>query len=484
MQRGCVMSDQTSTTNQLRKNSLGVGAITFLVVSAAAPLTGAGGGIPPSMLLGNGAGIAGSFLIVTLILLAFSVGYVAMSRHVKNAGAFYAFAAQGLGGRAGGAAAMIAILSYNAMQIGLMGLFGAVASGTFAQWGIDLPWYVWTYLAIALVAVLGYRQVDLSAKVLMVLVLTEFAIVVLLDGSILFSGGAAGLNLQPFAWSQITSGVPSIGILFCFAGFIGFEATTIYSEEAKNPSVTVPKATYVSVLAIGIFYTITAWLMVMGIGIDNLLPTIGGLPDPSAFLFVLGETYIGGTLTSVMGVLFMTSIFAAVLAFHNAVARYKFVAGREGILPDAVGVTHDTHQSPHVGSIIQTVLALLVVSLFVVKGLDPVLNLFVWLTQLGTLGVLGLMALTSFSVMAFFSRDAMGEGVWSTKILPLITGLIMAALFVKIFTDFGALTGSEGMLSWGLPALVPVFGVIGYLLASGLANRDPGRFAEMGNTKV
>lgn len=472
-----------SSGNQLRSNSLGVGAVSFLVVSAAAPLTGAGGGIPPSMLFGNGAGIAGSFLIVTLILLAFSVGYVAMSRHIRNAGAFYAFAAQGLGGRAGGAAALIAILSYNAMQIGLLGLLGAVASGTFAGFGLDLPWYVWSYVAIALVAVLGYRQVDLSAKVLMLLVLGEFAIVVALDAAILITGGAAGLNLQPFAWSQITSGTPSIGILFCFAGFIGFEATTIYSEEAKDPSVTVPKATYLSVLLIGIFYTVTAWLMVMGIGIDNLLPTISGLPDPSAFLFILAETYIGGTLSTIMGVLFMTSIFAAVLAFHNAVARYKFVAGREGILPDALGVTHAVHQSPHMGSILQTALALIVVTLFVIGGLDPVLNLFVWLTQLGTLGVLGLMALTSFAVIAFFSRDAMGEGVWSTKIFPAITGLMMAALFVKIFMDFGALTGAGSVLAIGLPSLVILFGIVGYALASGLAARDPARFARMGQSK-
>ncbi len=480
------MADPTNglDSNQLRKNSLGVGSITFMVVSAAAPLTAAGGGVPPSMLLGNGAGIAGSFLIVTLILLAFSVGYVAMSRHVKNAGAFYAFAAQGLGGRVGGGAAMIAILSYNAMQIGLLGLFGAVASGTFAQWGLVLDWYVWSYIAIVLVAILGYRQVDLSAKVLMVLVLAEFAIVVALNLAILFSGGESGLNLQPFAWSEITSGVPSIGILFCFAGFIGFEATTIYSEEAKNPSVTVPRATYFSVILIGVFYTITSWLMVMGIGIDKLLPTLGGLPDPTAFLFILGETYIGPTLTMIMGVLFMTSIFAAVLAFHNAVARYKFVAGREGILPDSVGVTHDVHRSPHVGSIIQTVLALVVLTVFVVQGMDPVLNLFVWLTQLGTLGILGLMALTSFSVMAFFGKDARGETALATKILPLITGVIMAGLFIKIFMDFGALTGTAGMLSWGLPALVLIFGVIGFVLASQLASKDPSRFGQMGSTKL
>jgi amino acid transporter len=439
----------------LRSNALGVSAITFMVVSAAAPLTGAGGGIPPSMLFGNGAGIAGSFAIVTLILLAFSVGYVAMARHVKNAGAFYAFTAQGLGGHMGGGAAMIAILSYNAMQIGLMGLLGAVASGTFAQWGLELPWYVWTYIAIALVAVLGYRQVDLSAKVLVVLVALEFLIVIALNLSILFKGGASGLNLQPFTWAQITSGTPSIGFLFCFAGFIGFEATTIYSEEARNPSVTVPKATYISVLAIGIFYTITSWLMTMGIGVENLMPTLQGLPDPSAFLFILGETYIGATLTQVMGVLFMTSIFAAVLAFHNAVARYKFVAGREGLLPDRVGTTHADFLSPHVGSVIQTVLALAVVTLFVIKGLDPVLNLFVWLSQLGTLGLLGLMALASFAVIAFFTKDAMGENAMSTKVFPVISGLILL-----------------------------VAGAIGIVLAAMLKGRDPGRFAELGKGKL
>ena len=163
------MAEAGIPTNQLKKNSLGVAAITFMVVSAAAPLTGAAGGIPLSMLLGNGVGIPGTFLIVTAILLMFSAGYVAMSRHVKNAGAFYAFAAQGLGGHVGGAAALIAMLSYNAMQIGLMGLFGAAAAGTFSQFGIDLPWYYWSYGAIVVIAVLGYRQVDLSAKVLMLL---------------------------------------------------------------------------------------------------------------------------------------------------------------------------------------------------------------------------------------------------------------------------------------------------------------------------
>lgn len=479
------MADMGAPSKVLRSNALGVAAISFMVISAAAPLTGAAGGIPLSMLLGNGAGIPGTFLMVTAILLIFAAGYVAMARHVKNAGAFYAFAAQGLGGHVGGAAAIIAMLSYNAMQIGLMGLFGAAASGTFATFGIDLPWYYWAYAAIAIIAVLGYRQVDLSAKVLMVLVFLEFAIVLLLDAAILFKGGAAGLSLEPFTPAQIFSTPTwSIGVLYCFAGFIGFEATTIYSEEARDPHVTVPKATFLSVLAIGIFYSITSWLMVMGIGIDQLMPTLGGGMDPTTFLFMLGGTYLGETLTNVMGILFVTSVFAALLAFHNAIARYIFVTGREGILPDSVGITHGKHLSPHVGSVIQTILALLVVTLFVVQGLDPVLNLFSWLSQLGTLGILGLMSLTSFAVIAFFSRNALGEGAISTKVLPLIAGVIMAVLFVKIFADFGALTGAEGNLSWMLPSLVIVAAVVGIALAAMLKGRDPKRFADLGKTKV
>lgn len=474
------LSNPTSS-NQLKKNSLGVGAITFLVISAAAPLTAVAGGVPISMLLGNGAGIAGSFAIVTAILLVFSVGYVAMSRHISNAGAFYAFTAQGLGGRMGGATAWVAILSYNAMQIGILGLLGAASANTFGAIGINLPWWVWSYIAIAIVAVLGYRQVDLSAKILMVLVALEYVIVIIVDAAIVVKGGDSGLSMAPFSWSQIMSGVPSIGILFCFAAFIGFEATTIYSEEARDPKVTVPKATYISVILIGVFYMITAWLMAVGAGVDKVVPTLQGLLDPTTFLFDLAGRYVGGTIPTIMGFLFVSSLFAGVLAFHNGVARYKYVAGREGLLLDSIGVTHDVHQSPHVGSIIQTVLAFVVVGLFAAMGMDPVLQLFTWLTQLGTLGVLGMMAVTSFSVIAFFSKQANAtEGAVSTKVLPLLAGLAMAALFTVIFAQFGALTGAAGWLGVALPALVPLVAVIGYLIASNLANKDPERFARMG----
>jgi amino acid transporter len=478
------MSDTTNGAgaNRLRKNSLSTGAVTFLVVSAAAPLTAVAGGVPLSMLLGNGAGIPGAFLIVTAILLIFAVGYVAMARHVNNAGAFYAFAARGLGGGSGGASALIALLSYNCMQIGVLGLLGAATSGVFASFGLTLPWWLWSYVAIALVAVFGYRSVDLSAKVLTVLVVLEYVVVLIFDFAVIGKGGDAGLSMAPFSMTQIMSGVPAIGILFCFAAFIGFEATTIYSEEASTPEITVPRATYISVTLIGVFYMFTSWLMVNAAGVDKLVPQIGGLADPTSFLFVLTDQYVGNWLTQIMSVLFVTSLFAGVLAFHNGVARYMYVAGREKLLPASVGVTHPRFQSPHVGSVIQTILAVIVVGIFAYTGQDPVLALFSWLTNVGTLGIVVLMAVTSISVVAFFRKNPEKEpNALKSLILPALAGLALVVTIYEIVINFGNLSGTSGFLGVFLPGMVVIAAVIGFFCAMALKARSPADYAKLGS---
>ena len=106
----------------------------------------------------------------------------------------------------------------------------------------------------------------------------------------------------------------------------------------------------------------------------------------------------------IAGLLLVSSLFAALSAFHNYIARYSYVAGRDGLLPGAFGTTHDVHQSPHIGSVIQTIGALIVLAIFAGLGLDPILNMFTWISQVGTLGVIGMMAITSLSVIVFFRR--------------------------------------------------------------------------------
>ncbi len=481
------MSEMTNTgANQLRRNSLGLLAVTFMVISAAAPLTGVAGAVPIAFLIGNGTGVPATFLAMTIIMLAFSVGYVAMSRHVRNAGAFYAYAARGLGGQAGGATAYMALIAYNAMQFGLIGLFGGIAAGVFGSMGITLVWWGWSLIALALVGILGYRQVDLSAKVLTVLVALEFLIVLIVDFAILGAGGTpeAGLSFNLFDSGAIFSGSLTAAVLFCLGSFIGFEATTIYAEEAKTPETTIPRATYLSVLLIGSFFVFTTWLLIAAVGSDNLMPMLGGLEDPTAFFFIVAETYTNPTISMIAGILLVSSLFAALSAFHNYIARYSFVAGREGLLPAAFGQTHDDHQSPHVGSVAQTIGAVIVLAIFAGLGLDPILNMFTWVSQVGTLGVLGMMTVTSVAVIAFFRSGQASGSALATLVLPLVSGVIMAGLFVYIFLNFGDLTGTTGgALGWILPSLIPLAALVGWLVAGRLKGADAAAYGRMGQNR-
>ena len=128
---------------------------------------------------------------------------------------------------------------------------------------------------------------------------------------------------------------------------------------------------------------------------------------------------------------------------------------------------------------------LIALAIFAGLHLDPVLNMFTWISQIGTLGVLGMMTVTSLSVIVFFRKRQGEASALSTVILPVLSGLIMAVLFVYIFLHFGDLTGTAGgTLGLILPALIPAAAVVGYLLALRLEKADPVRFANMGVNQI
>lgn len=95
--------------NQLKRGAIGGIALVFLVIAAAAPLGASATTTPLIFMLGNGSAAAFDFLIIAVLLLLFSVGFTAMSTHITNAGAFYAYISMGLGKRFGTAAGFVAV---------------------------------------------------------------------------------------------------------------------------------------------------------------------------------------------------------------------------------------------------------------------------------------------------------------------------------------------------------------------------------------
>lgn len=476
----------TERSTTLRKNALGVGFIIFFVISAASPLSVLAGGFPIGIMLGNGAGTPVLLLAILALLLAFSVGYTTMARHVTNAGGFYAFSSRGLGGLAGGAAGVLAMFGYNILQIGLYGMFGGVVAGTMAEtFGLQAPWWTYSLLAMLSIAVLGYRNIDLSARVLSLVVIAEYLTILMLDIAILRSGGDAGINFDAFQVSRIFSGTPSIGLLFCFAAFIGFEATTIYGEEARNPEKAIPLATYASILLVGGFYALSTWSFIVGAGSDKIVPLLQGLEDPTTFVYGLSDQYAGPQLTAVIRVLFIVSIYAGLLAFHNSAARYFYAVGRDGLLHSLLGTTHRIHQSPHMGSALQSLIAAVVVLIFAAMDADPILHLFSWFSNLAALCVMLLMALTSVAVVRYFGRrPELRLSAWRTTILPCVSGMALLGVLSIAIANFDVLTGASKALSYGLCAVIPIALLIGTALAARLRTVAPQRFAALGSHKL
>ena len=137
----------------LGKRTLGVPALVFMIIAASAPLTVVAGGVTSNYAVTGVLGIPLSFVVLGVVLLVFAVGYTAMSQHVQNAGAFYAYVARGLGKPTGIGAAWVALVSYNAMQIGIYGMFGfALSDFLGTSLGLSAPWWVCALIGWAIVA--------------------------------------------------------------------------------------------------------------------------------------------------------------------------------------------------------------------------------------------------------------------------------------------------------------------------------------------
>jgi hypothetical protein len=119
--------------------------------------------------------------------------------------------------------------------------------------------------------------------------------------------------------------------------------------------------------------------------------------------------------------------------------------------------------------------------IFVITRQDPVLALFTWLTQLGTLAIIVLMALASFAVVAFFARHRdFDRNVARTAVAPIVGGVAMTTVAVYVASQFGLLIGNpDSPLRWIVPALIVVAAIARVIAAFTLKSRSPELYTQM-----
>jgi amino acid transporter len=206
--------------------------------------------------------------------------------------------------------------------------------------------------------------------------------------------------------------------------------------------------------------------------------------NPAGMFFTAMTTYAGPWATDAMRVLIVTSLFAALLAFHNAITRYTYALASEGALPRRLGHIHPVHKSPYIAGYAQTALAAAVVAGFAAAHADPYLQLLLWVNTPGVIGIVALQALTAFAVWRFFRRTAHQESAARTVAAPLAAGILLTGAALLIIWKIGLLTAAGPAVNWTLIGSVPAVFAAGAAYAIRLRRHRPAVYAQLATTDV
>jgi amino acid transporter len=464
-----------SRTGQLDRGSVGTWGMSFFTISASAPMTVLAGSVIATYAVTGSRGVPLSFIVLAVALWPFTVGYTAVSRHVSHAGVFYAYMARGMSRTAGVAGGALALLAYNSIQICLYGLLGFSLNNFLPE--IGLAWWGWALLAWIVIGIFGLLHIQLNAKVLAVTLGLELLVIVLFDMAAFnhpFNGQLQLAGLAPH--NLFTAGIGGV-FAFGIAAFVGYESGLAYGEEASGTR-PVSRATFTALFFLAALYTVSSLSLSVTEGPSGV---VDAARDPeSGIPFSIISNIYGSPLAWLANLLLITSILGAMLSFHNTAARYTYALARESVLPKALASTGKggrTASSPIGGSILQSVLALLVFGLFAVAGANPLTTLFTWLSTVAALAVLLLMVSTSLAVVGYFRRnpaEAATETPWRRVFAPLLGALTLSVVLVITVANISSVLGtSSTALVVTIPGIVALTAIGGVLWGLSLRSRNP-----------
>jgi amino acid transporter len=473
---------QTQTAERLSGN-LGTTSLVLSVLAFSAPIVTVSGFIAFTVIF-SGITSPVAFLTATVALTIFAVGFTTMTKHIPRPGAFYAYVTMGLGKIVGLGGAYLAIVAYAVIITGLYCFTGITVAALIQGFGgPETPWWVWSFVAFALVSTLGYFHIELSAKVLSVVMVLEVALVMTFNVATLAKGGAEGLSAAPFNPVEFFSHDDvGVALLFAFLTFIGFEATALYRDEVKTPNKTVPRATYLAVILVGLLYCLSCYAMVSAYGSAAVATATN---NPTGMFNDALDRFVMPGFSNVSLVLVSSSCVAALISTHNVIARYLYNIGSDRALPPYLARVHHRHRSPHLASITVSVAVGLALAGIAASGTDPA-QLYGLMSGLGSTGVLVLMALVSLAVAVFFIRKGVpaSENIWKVFVAPIVSFLALTAVVVFAIMRFDLVAGGAPGQNVGLLLIPGASLILGIVVAAYLRSAKPQIYRRLGRQET
>jgi amino acid transporter len=461
------------------RGSMGVIELIFTVVAYNGPIVVFLGFIPVAVLLGNGVGTPVAFLVCGVIITMVAVGLIKMASRLDKPGGFYALITAGLGRVTGLSAGFTALTCYFVALISVYAL-GGIALSTVVQslfHGPHITWWVWALVMLVIAGVLGYFNINFSAKVLTVFLACELLLMAAYDISVLAKGGAHGIGFASFTPHHIFSGSISTAFLFGIGLFGGFEATVIFRDEVRNPKRTIPRATYGVLALLAGMYSLTAWCFINSYGVSAVMSAVNSNLTGASTASI--KQYTGQFAYDAATIMLFTSSFALVLAAHNITSRYMFNLGADGIFPRSLGVAHPRHVSPHRASIVLSVASLITLAVFIVAKV-PEGDLYARLAGLYSYAFVMMLVLVSLAIGCYLLCDRVHGKAVGPAVAALVAFAVLCVTLVLATQDFTVLTGATGAVETILLVVIWGITIVGAVAAVVLRRRRPEVYARIG----
>jgi amino acid transporter len=481
----------------LANDVLGLPQVLFCIVTGAAPLAALLFNVPVAV-SGGGYAVPAAFIVATVALTIFSVGYIEMARRVTAVGGFYTFITRGLGSVMGMGAGYLIAFCYIIFAAAVTGVGSYFASTSVDAWfGVSISAWAYEAFFLALMTAFAWFHIELTAKILGVALVSEVLVMLILAFAILVQGGPDGFSAAPLnpanifdndaALKVFGAAAAGVAIFGAFWSWVGFEMAPNYAEESREPHKIAKRALYISVISLGVFYTFVSYMFVTGWGLTGSAQAVSDQfagKYASAF-YPLTDKFVGSGLTTMVEILIITSSFACSMAFYNTGSRYLFSLAREGLLPAALGRTHPTQKGPVNASMVVTAIVgvyMLAFTLSDSSTLAALLKLGTWTPLLGVLGILAVQGVCSLAIIRYFRTEAAdGFHPIKTLIAPFIGFLAMAGACYLLIDNRASLSGAGDALYIKLvPWVVLIVFLIGCATALWMRRNAVDRYQKIG----
>ncbi|BBZ77064.1 amino acid permease [Mycolicibacterium anyangense] len=367
--------------------------------------------------LSAGNGTVLSFALATVVILAVGYCVVVFARRNASAGSLYTYVVKGLGPFGAYLAGVSLLIGCWGIAAGSLGGAVSYASDFLTLIGLPAQGLGWH---IALAIVLGglatlftIRGIRLSARVSLVLELISVTIITILLVLALVWAGPAAWDPAQFSLTGVPVQGVAVGMVLGILGFVGFSSADALGREARNPYTAIPRAIIWSAIVVGVLYVFAAYTQIALLH-DGLAASASPLQDIAVKIGMPG--WFTPILTFGVG----ASFFAVVVAPLNVVGRIVYVMGKEGVVAERFGRTHENHLTPHRVLLIAGPLAIALDIVLLVAGVAP-MNIVVWVDTYGTYGYMVAYALVAIACVAYTKRAGIPNRlVWTAAVVAVV----------------------------------------------------------------